>query len=1809
MTWDSVNSWFDLSVSQASVGLWTYFVNSSSQTSYGITSLDTNSLSVDVVWDQIVVQTTVADDTRVNANDNVEVRVTLWLAYDSSPLGAGDSVTLDGTAMTWDSGNSWFDLTVSQASVGLWTYFVNSSTDTNFGITALDLNSQSVDVIWDQIVVQTTVADDTRVSVGADAEIRVTLWLAYDSTPLGSGDTVTLAGQAMTWDSVNSWFDLTVSQASVGLWTYFVNSSTQASFGIIAIDTNSQSVGVVWDQIVVQTTVADDTRVNIGDTVEIRVTLWLAYDTTFLGSGDTVTLAGQAMTWDSVNSWFDLTVSQASVGLWTYHVNSSSDSTYGITALDTNGQSVGVVWDQIIVQTTTADDTRVNVGDIVEIRVTLWLAYDSTPLGSSDTVTLAGQVMTWDGGNSWFDLSVSQASIGLWRYFVNSSSESTYGITVLDTNGQSVDVIWDQIMVQTTVADDTRVNIGNNVEVRVTLWLAYDSTFLGAGDSVTLAGQAMTWDSGNSWFDLTVSQASVGLWTYFVNSSIETNFGITTLDTNGQSVGVVWDQIVVQTTVADSTRVNVDDNVEVRVTLWLAYDNTPLGSGDTVTLAGQAMTWDSGNSWFDLMVSQTSVGLWTYFVNSSAETIYGITTLDTNGQDVDIIWDQIVVQTTVADDTRVNVDDNVEVRVTLWLAYDSTPLGSGDTVTLAGQAMMWDAGNSWFDLTVSQASVGLWTYFVNSSTQTSFGITAIDTNSQSVGVVWDRIVVQTTVADDTRVNVDDNVEVRVTLWLAYDNTFLGAGDSVTLDGTAMTWDAGNSWFDLTVSQASVGLWTYFVNSSTETNFGITTLDTNGQSVGVIWDRIVVQTTVADDTRVNVGADAEIRVTLWLAYDTTFLGSGDTVTLAGQAMTWDSGNFWFDLLVSQASVGLWTYYVNSSTQTGFGITAIDTNSQSIGVIWDQIVVQTTIADDTRVNVGDNVEIRVTLWLAYDSTFLEAGNSVTLDGTAMAWDSVNSWFDLTVSQASVGLWTYFVNSSSDSTYGITALDTNGQSIDVIWDQIVVQTTVADDTRVNVGDNVEIRVTLWLAYDTTFLGSGDTVTLAGQAMTWDSGNSWFDLTVSHASVGLWRYYVNSSSEAIFGITVLDTNSQSIDVIWDRIVVQTTLADDTRVNMNDNVEIRVTLWLAYDNTFLGSGDSVTLAGQGMTWDAGNSWFDLTVSQASVGLWTYFVNSSTETNFGITTLDTNGQSVGVIWDRIVVQTTVADDTRVNVNDNVEVRVTLWLAYDSTPLGSGDTITLAGQAMTWDSINSWFDLTVSQASVGLWTYFVNSSSDSTYGITLLDTNSQSVDIIWDQIIVQTTVADDTRVNVGDNVEIHVTLWLAYDSTFLGSSDTVTLAGQAMTWDSGNSWFDLTVSQASVGLWTYFVNSSTQAGFGINAIDTNSQSVGVVWDEIVVQTTMADDTRVNIGTNVEVRVTLWLAYDSTFLGAGDSVTLDGTAMTWDSVNSWFDLTVSQASIGLWTYFVNSSTETNFGVTALDLNGQSVDVIWDQIIVQTTVADDTRINVGANAEVRVTLWLAYDSTPLGNGDTVTLAGQAMTWDGGNSWFELTVSQVSVGLWRYYVNSSTETTYGITVFDINSQTVDIIWDQIVVQTTVADDTRVNIGTNVEVRVSLWLAYDSTFLGAGDSVTLDGTAMTWDSGNSWFDLTVSQASVGLLTYFVNSSTQASFGITALDTNSQSIGIIWDQILVQTTIADDTRVNIGDNVEIRVTLWLAYDSTFLGAGDTVTLAGQAMTWDAVNSWFDLTVSQVSVGLWTYFVNSSSQASFGITSLNTNSQS
>ncbi len=1768
--------------SQASVTAVTYNSVAASGNTHGITSVNQNGQSQQVIWDQITVTGYTVSDARVNINDNVNVDVTIEYAYDNTAVTDG-IVTINGASATHQGAGVWRIVT-SQSTVQQVTYNTVAASGNTEGITSVNQNGQSTAVIWDRISVQTTVVDDGRVGVGTSAEVRVTLWLEYDSTFLGAGDTVTLDGVAMTWDAVNLWFDLSRTQASVGLWVYFVNSSSETGFGITELNLNSQSVSVIWDRVQVQSYSVADSRVNINDNIDVDVTLYYDYDNTAVTDG-TVTINGLSATHQGAGVW-RATDSKATVQLFTYNSVAASGNTHGISVVDQNSQTQDVIWDRVQVQSYSVADARVNINDNVDIDVTLVYDYDNTAV-TDGTVTINGASAAHQGAGVW-RITDSEAVVMSNTYNTVASSGNTHGISTVDQNGQSQQVIWDQITVTGYAVSDARANINDNVNVDVTIEYAYDNSAVTDG-TVMINGNLATHQGSGIW-RIVESQSTVQQVTYNTVAASGNTEGITSVNQNGQSTAVVWDRISVQTTVVDDGRVGIGSSVEIRVTLWLEYDSTFLGAGDSVTLDGVAMTWDGVNTWFDLSRSQASVGLWIYFVNTSSEATYGITALNLNSQSVSVIWDRVQVQSYSVSDSRVNINDNVDIDSTLYYNYDNTAVTDG-TVTINGLSATHQGAGVW-RVTDSKATVQLFTYDTVAASGNAHAITVVDQNSQTQDVIWDRVQIQSYSVTDARVNINDNVDVDVTLVYDYDNTAVTDG-TVTINGASATHQGVGVW-RITDSEAVVMSNTYNIIATSGNTHGISTVDQNGQSQLVIWDQITVRSYIVADTRVNINDNMNIDVTIEYEYDDSAVTDG-TVTINGASATHQGAGVW-RITDSEATVMMNTYDTIVCSGNAEGITSVNQNSQSVDVIWDRIQVQSYSVADTRVNISDTVDIDFTLYYDYDNSAVTDG-TVTVNGISATHQGAGVW-RITDSEVTVTANTYDTVVCSGGTHGITTVDQNGQSQQVIWDQVTVVSYSVADSRVDINTVVNVDVTIQYDYDNSAVTDG-TVTINGISATHQGAGVW-RISPSQAAVTGVTYNLVVASANTHGITSVDQNSQSQDVIWDRVQVQSYSVLDARVNINDNVDINVTLFYDYDNTAITDG-TVTINGISATHIANGVWL-ITETESTVTSNTYLTVAASGNTHGIDFVDQNGQNQQVIWDQITVRSYSVADTRVNVGDSVNIDVTIEYEYDDTAVTDG-TVTINGLTATHQGAGVW-RVVDSEATVVLNTYNLVACSANAEGITSVNQNAQSVDVIWDRVQVQSYSVSDGRVGLNDNVNIDVTIVYDYDNSAV-TDGVVTINGLSASHQGAGVWM-VTDSKATVQLFTYDSIAVSGITHGISVVDQNSQSVDVIWDQIVVQTTVVDDNRLDVSANAEIRVTLMLAYDNTFLGAGDTVTLDGTAMTWDVGNSWFDLTVSQSTVGAWTYFVNSTTDSTYGITSLDLNSQQVQVIWDEIVVQTTVADDTRVNMGINVEIRVTLLLAYDSTFLGAGDTVTLDGTAMTWDGANSWFNLTVSQASVGLWSYFVNSSSDATYGIIALDLNSQSVDVIWDRIVVQSTVVDDGRVDTSANAEVRVTLMLEYDSTFLGAADSVTLDGTAMTWDAGNSWFDLAVSQSTVGSWTYFVNASLDSSYGIDLLDLNGNSVSVIWDRVQVQSYSVIDDRVNIGDSVDVDVSLLYDYDDAPVTDG-TITVNGIAATHQGAGDW-RFSDSEVAVSLNTYNLVSSSGNAYGLTVVDQNSQ-
>ncbi|MHA2302305.1 MAG: hypothetical protein ACXACD_15265, partial [Candidatus Thorarchaeota archaeon] len=413
-----------------------------------------------------------------------------------------------------------------------------------------------------------------------------------------------------------------------------------------------------------------------------------------------------------------------------------------------------------------------------------------------------------------------------------------------------------------------------------------------------------------------------------------------------------------------------------------------------------------------------------------------------------------------------------------------------------------------------------------------------------------------------------------------------------------------------------------------------------------------------------------------------------------------------------------------------------------------------------------------------------------------------------------------------------------------------------------------------------------------------------------------------------------------------------------------------------------------------------------------------------------------------------------------------WVLHDVSGSWSGEVDGLG--VLTATGVGS-----SSSVRINIYTFKVVAEEDGSTGTDLYYAASVTDTFISDRIEFYLSGVDDGRI---DAESTGTTYWAArydYDDAAITSGLTAQLTGSKLLVWNGTHWI-FSESRAGVELQQYAILSALETSYGLAAWTQTASDTSIIWDRILITSTTVDDSRVNINSAAELRVTAQLEYDGHLLGSLDMLFMDGIQMTWDGIGLRFELPRTRVTVGSWRYFVNDTNamESDYGITLVNQNGNFQDVIWDRISVQSTVADDERVNVDDIVQIRVALWLEYDNTPLGSGDTVFLSNQAMSWDAGNSWFELDVSNSDVGLWKYFVNSSIMNAYGITELNLNGMESSVIWDRIRILSTSATDNRINYGTSTIINVTAELEFDGHILGTGDILYINDTQMNW---NTW--------------------------------------------------------------------------------------------------------------------------------------
>jgi len=874
------------------------------------------------------------------------------------------------------SGGIW-RVTEKKSSVQAVTYdTVTVSSDTH-GFVLVDQNNQSARVIWDQIEVVSVGFSDNHVNVRDEVEVQYTLRYDYDDESFTSDNgSVTISGSAASYDEVNGWWERTFAQSSNATSTYY--DETEITFidtvyGLTAIE-DGAGANLVTDRIVVYWEELNDSRVNVGDSIEWHVRAVLDYDDHVLGAGDSLSSNLGALSWDEVNEWWDVTRSEeivagVAIGGWT-----GSEATYGVTAITENITEITGIWDRVVVQGYSVSDSRASVGDDVTVDVTLVYDYDESPV-MEGSVETKGIEYALDFPNVIKTVTVGDSP---WAVGINNITNKIYVPSENDDKVTVIDGSTDTVITTISVGDHPKgvgVNPNTN-KIYVGDWMDDTVSVIDGSTDTVIATIASIGNIMEVGVNPTTNKIYIAHWSQYItviDGSTDTVTATITVGNSHRGVGINPSTNKIYITNEYADKISVIDGSTDTVTATIFVGDHPYSVVvNPITNRIYVPNYDDNtvsviDGSTDTVITTISVGEGPYCVDANPNTnkIYVGNRIDGTVSVIDG-YTNIVSATIIAvtNPRRFGVNPNTNK---IYLADDRVDIVS----------VISDKGDGVWSITERKDSVQTVTYDPVTVSGNTYGITQVDQNSQSAQVVWDQMEFVSVGFSDSRVSVGDEVEVRYTLQYDYDDvTFTGENGSVTISGSAASYDSVNGWWERTFAQSSSVTSTNYDENDityTDTVYGLTAIEDDA-GVNLVTDSIMVYWEELSDSRVNLGDDIEWRVRAVLEYDDHDLGSGDILSCSWGPLSWDETNEWWEITRSEDTVSGVTIGGWSGSEATQGITAVAENITETTGIWDRIQVQGYTVSDSRTDVGDDVNVDVTLVYEYDDSPLADGTVI-------------------------------------------------------------------------------------------------------------------------------------------------------------------------------------------------------------------------------------------------------------------------------------------------------------------------------------------------------------------------------------------------------------------------------------------------------------------------------------------------------------------------------------------------------------------------------------------------------------------------------------------------------------------------------------------------------------------------------------------------------------------------------------------------------------------------------------------------------------------
>jgi hypothetical protein len=711
-----------------------------------------------------------------------DVYISCVVSWTQEPLYPSPSIIdvwvscTDVASSPWQLNPSWYIYGKSDDVSGLDTYNFKAVKEGD-GAGGASLGSNSHTYIADRMIVNDMTTDDGRINILAAGADHAQLKYEYDSAWVTDGSVI-VNGLTGTYSGSNGWWNFGESKATSQKVTYnSVAAGGNDVHGISVVYQNSKSIDQIWDKQIIQSFWALDSRIDISTVGTLCATGYLEYDSHPLGSGDTVQLLTYgAMTWCATHSRFEYNRTETPVMQISYSIQVCHENTYDINQWENIGGGPFIIWDRGQVQSYTTNDTVANTNQYSRIYARLFYDYDDTPI-TDGSVTINGFAATYNGSAGWWWIEDTEVSPVTNTYDTVAISGNAYGITAIDQNGKSQNVTFTRVKILTTTRNDTdgRTGWGQYVKVSVSAELEILSHSLGAGDTVTLYGQAMSWNATSGKFELLVTKTTTGSYAFFVNSSLEATYGITALNLDGKAVSEIFDRALFTLTINKGWTV-IGYNVTVSYSGHFEYDNdTFTGTVDSGGFGSYPTFYTAGNQ------SVTITAILT-------EPKYGVFAFSSNT--AYCVWDTVIA---------------VSGPAYFWVQYS---VSSVWLIWGTSSSYKWQINGTWLAQGAVLAS------YCNGSTNALAGIW------NSVGG-FGGLAIGSFSSSWYHANVTVNVEI----------TIAGFSYDWQIWGEVLTVDIAHTIHIINLGESVEDVWITFYYS---TNFGNATL--------TIWDSLVSNTT-------------------------------------------------------------------------------------------------------------------------------------------------------------------------------------------------------------------------------------------------------------------------------------------------------------------------------------------------------------------------------------------------------------------------------------------------------------------------------------------------------------------------------------------------------------------------------------------------------------------------------------------------------------------------------------------------------------------------------------------------------------------------------------------------------------------------------------------------------------------------------------------------------------------------------------------------------------------------------------------------------